>query len=184
MDSLRLFVALALPDIVRTDLAAVAAPVAGIQWVPEQNLHLTLRFIGERTAGQGTAFGEALARVRVEPFLLAAQGLGVFPPGGRAKVLWAGLGQAHTRLFQLRQQVDDALLSVSLEVDVRKFNPHITLGRLGETLDDRALAQLLKRHEALETPPFRVDEFHLFASAPSTRGPVYSVVRTFPLHKD
>lgn len=180
----RLFVAITPPETVRAELAALAAPLEGVAWTRPGQHHLTLRFIGERTDEQTAAIGEALARVRVEPFILPVEGTGVFPPGGRAKVLWAGLGHAHTRLFQLRQRVDDALLSVSLELDVRNFHPHLTLARLGETTDPKALARWLKAHAGFEAPPFRVGDFQLYASELRSSGPVHTVLRAFPLHKD
>lgn len=177
----RLFVALTPPQPVRAELAPLAEPVGGVTWTPPENLHLTLRFIGEADDERTSELETALAAIRVEPFLLPVEGLGVFPPRGRPKVLWAGLGRAHTRLFQLRQKVDDALLSVSLELDVRHFHPHFTLGRLREDLDDKALTRYLKRHAAFEGPPFRVTSFELYASELRADGPHYRILRTFPL---
>lgn len=180
----RLFVAITPPETVRAEMAALAAPLEGARWVREDQLHLTMRFIGERDDAQTDAIVGTLERVRVEPFILPVEGVGTFPPGSRAKVLWAGLGHAHTRLFQLRKQVDDALLRVALDLDVRHFHPHMTLARLGETVDGRALALWLKQHARFEAPPFRVSEIVLYASELQPAGATYSVVRTFPLHKD
>lgn len=177
-----LFTALLPPAAVRAELAALAGTLAGVRWTPPDNLHLTMRYIGETTPERQEAMAAALARVRVEPFILPVAGLGVFPSRGAAKVLWAGLGNAHTRLFQLRKQVDEALLSVDLTLDVHSFQPHLTLGRLDADYDAKALAKFLARHAAFEAPPFRVSEFHLMASEPQPgRAPVYRVERTFPL---
>lgn len=178
----RLFTALPLPGAVRTELAALADGLEEVRWVPPENLHLTMRYIGETTPERQKAMAEALAQVRVEPFILPVAGLGVFPSRGLARVVWAGLGNAHTRLFQLRKQVDEALLSVDLTLDVHSFQPHITLGRLGENYDAKALAKFLGRHADFEAPPFRVSEFHLMASE-SRPGcaPVYRTERSFPL---
>lgn len=180
----RLFVALALPEAVRQELAAVRAPLAGVRWTPPENLHLTLRFIGDCDEARRDAMLAALDRVRVEPFILPVAGLGVFPSRGRAKVVWAGLGNAHTRLFQLRKQVDEALLSVDLTLDVHNFQPHITLGRLTETCEAKELTKFLARHARFEAPPFRVGEFHLMASTLRTgAAPRYESLRTFALAK-
>lgn len=177
----RLFVAVTPPDTVRTELAALAEPIEGVAWTPPENLHLTLRFVGEADEARQAEVEAALAKVKVESFILPVEGIGTFPPRGLPKVLWAGLGNAHTRLFQLRQQVDDALLSVALELDVRHFHPHFTIGRLKENLDEKALARLLRRHATFEAPPFRVSEFQLYASELHASGSKYSVVRRFPL---
>lgn len=177
----RLFTAITPPETVRREIAALAEPIAGIGWTPIDNLHLTLRFIGETEDARLPQVEAALARVRVESFILPVAGVGTFPPRGRPKVLWVGLGQAHTRLFQLRQQVDDALLTFALDLDVRHFHPHFTLGRLREDLDEKALARFLRKYTEFEAPPFRVDSFQLYASELSAHGARYRVVRQFPL---
>lgn len=178
----RLFTALLLPETVRTEIAALADGLEGVRWTPPDNLHLTMRYIGETTPERQEAMAAALARVRVEPFILPVAGTGVFPSRGQAKVLWVGLGNAHTRLFQLRKQVDEALLSVDLTLDVHSFQPHITLGRLDGHYDSKALAKFLARHATFEAPPFRVSKFHLMASELQPgRAPVYRIERTFPL---
>ena len=179
----RLFVALVPPATVRAELAELAArPLAGMRWTPAENIHLTLRFIGETDDDKATRFADSLARVRVEPFILPVGGVGLFPSRGPAKVLWTGVGHGHTRLYQLRKQVDEALLAVDAGVAMPGFHPHFTLGRLDETHGPKELAHFLERHKAFEAPPFRVTEFHLLASErPPGRAPVYRTVRGFSL---
>lgn len=178
----RLFVALVPPVPVRSELALLTAPLAGVRWTPADNLHLTLRFIGECDADKQARFEAGLRRLRVEPFILPVGGLGLFPSRGPAKVLWAGVGNGHPRLYQLRKQVDEALLAVDSGLAVPGFHPHFTLGRLGETHEPKALAQFLERHAGFEAPPFRVAEVVLMASEllPG-RPPVYRIERTFSL---
>lgn len=178
----RLFVALLPPVTVRTELADAASPLPGVRWVPEENIHLTLRFIGDTDEDKQARFETALKRVRVEPFILPVGGVGVFPTRGPAKVIWAGVGNGHTRLFQLRKQVDEALLSVDSGLAVPGFHPHFTIGRLGETYETKPLAFFLEKNAKLEAPPFRVASFQLMASElPPGRTPEYRVVREFPL---
>jgi 2'-5' RNA ligase len=180
----RLFVALVPPAPVRSELAELAAPLDDVRWTPEANLHLTLRFIGDADEGKQARLEAALIRVHVEPFILPVAGVGVFPTRGPAKVLWAGTGTGHTRLYQLRKLVDEALLSVDATLDVHSFHPHLTLGRIGPGLDTKRLARFLERHAAFEAPPFRVNEFHLMASERAPAGlPAYRSVRSFSLVK-
>lgn len=178
----RLFVALPLPETVRAELAARAEPLAGAAWAPADNLHLTLRFIGEVSEARGEELAEALATVHVEPFILSPTGMGAFPTRGPARVVWAGFGTAHPRLFQLRKRVDDALLRVESGLDVSTFHPHVTLARLGREYDPRELARYLARQSESEGAPFRVNEFHLMASElqPGV-APRYRSVRRFAL---
>ena len=178
----RLFVALLPPPAVRAELAALAGPLPGVRWSPEANLHLTLRFIGEANMEMPGHFEAALARVQVEPFALPVGGVGVFPSRGPAKVLWVGTGNGHTRLHQLRKQVDEVLLAVDPTLEVRHFHPHFTLGRVAEAGGAKALAKFISRQEKFEAPPFRVTEFSLMASELQPGGPpVYRIVRTFDL---
>jgi 2'-5' RNA ligase len=188
----RLFVALVPPVPVRSELATLAAPLPGVRWTPEDNLHLTLRFIGETDEAKQERFAQALTRLRVEPFILPVGDVGLFPSRGPAKVLWAGVGHGHTRLYQLRKQVDEALLSVDSGLAVPGFHPHFTLGRIGENHDPKTLAQFLERNAGFEAPPFRVAEAHLMASLlrqgfagqdelTPGRPPVYRIVRSFKL---
>jgi 2'-5' RNA ligase len=167
---------------VREEIAALAAPLSGVSWTPPAKVHLTLRFIGETDEARQEQFGEALARVRVEPFILPVGGVGLFPTRGPAKVLWAGVGNGHTRLHQLRKQVDEALLGVDSRIPMPGFHPHFTVGRVGYEYELKQLNRFLEEHAAFEGPPFRVEEFQLLASelAPG-RPPAYRTVRTFAL---
>lgn len=178
----RLFTALVPPATVQAELAAVATPLAGVRWTPAENIHLTLRFIGETDDARAERYAETLARVRVEPFILPVGGVGVFPSRGPAKVLWTGVGNGHTRLYQLRKQVDEALLAVDAGLAMPGFHAHFTLGRIGENYDSKALAHFLDRHKKLEAPPFRVAAFQLMSSDLTPgQPPVYRVMKAFPL---
>jgi 2'-5' RNA ligase len=178
----RLFVALLPPAAVRAELASLATPLAGVRWTPVENIHLTMRFIGESDAARIERFAEVLARVRVEPFIIPVGNIGVFPTRGAAKVIWAGVGNGHTRLYQLRKQVDESLLAVDAALPMPGFHAHFTIGRLDPAHDSKALVHYLARHEAFEGPPFRVAEFHLMASELMPGWPpVYRSVRSFSL---
>jgi 2'-5' RNA ligase len=182
MSAARLFVALVPPATVQTELAELAAPLMGARWTPAANIHLTLRFIGETEAEKQARFEEALARVRVEPFILPVGGVGTFTGRGPARVLWAGVGNGHTRLYQLRKQVDEALLAIDSTVPMPGFHPHFTIARLDPEHEAKAVALFVEQHAKAEAPPFRVTEFQLMASElRAGQTPVYRVVRRFPL---
>jgi len=177
----RLFIAIDPPAAVREQLGALYEPVRGIAWTRPEQLHLTLRFLGDVEIALRDSLEAALARVTVETFLLPVAGLGSFPPRGPARVLWVGVGQGHTRLHQLRQQIDDALLGCGLDLDVRHFQPHVTLGRVRDEAPPGAVAQFLKRHQAYEAAPFRASAFVLYASELRPSGAVHTPWRVFPL---
>lgn len=176
---LRLFVALQPTEPVRTALAELAAAIARVQWTPREQFHLTLRFIGEVPGAQAKKIEAALARVQVRPFFLEVEGVGGFPPRGHPGVLWAGV-RSHPFLHQLRQQVDDLLLTVQPELELKPFVPHFTLGRCREA-PPVAVAHWLKRHRDFAGPAWPVDSFHLMSSELTTAGAVHRVFRKFPL---
>lgn len=176
----RLFVSLSLPGPCQDALAELMTPIEGVRWTRPEQLHLTLRFLGDILEEQTQRMVAALQTVRVEPFLLPIEGVGVFPPRGNPKILWAGLGTAHTRLFQLRQRVDDALLLAGWSGELRSFEPHVTIGRVVQG-DRKAIDAWLQRHRGFEGPPFRVTSFELMASDLQTTGSIHRVHTAFPL---
>lgn len=179
----RLFVALPLPPTVAESLAALATALRGFVWVPAERLHLTLRFVGEVPHERIEPLATALEAVRVAPFHLALDGLGVFPPRGPPQVLWAGVGAGHPRLFQLRQQIDDTVLRCGIAADLRRFLPHLTLARCGRA-NPAAVRAWLHRHRGWTGPSFHVDAFRLYASDLQPNGALHTSLRVFPLVPD
>jgi len=181
MSTQRLFVALTLPDAVRGVLASTGTPIPGVSWTRPEQLHVTLRFLGDVAADQQKAVLLRLATVRVEPFILPVEGLSVFPPPNRPpSVLWIGVGSGHPRLFQLRQRLDDALIAAGLQLDVRLFHPHVTLGRATEDAA-KSVAHWLHVHREFSAPPFRVESFELYSSELHPSGASHTLIRSFPL---
>lgn len=179
----RLFLALALPDALRAALAELQSPAArGVAWAAPAQLHLTLRFIGEVAAERLPELEASLASVSVAAFILPLAGVGAFPPRGQPQVLWAGVGHAHPHLFQLRQQIDDRLLALGLDADLKTFHPHTTLARLHRDASPGFAAEWLRRHREWDAPPFRVASFGLYASELRPTGTVHTLVRAYPLH--
>lgn len=180
MSTERLFVSLPLPAPVRDSLAALAAPLPGVQWTRPEQLHLTLRFLGDVSEDRIEPLVERLTQVRVAAFLLPVEGLGTFPPNRPPRTLWIGVGSGHPRLFQLRQRLDDALLAAGLQLDLRTFHPHITLARTTEGAA-AAVTQWMHDRRDLTAPPFRVEAFELQASELHPTGAVHTLKHRFPL---
>jgi RNA 2',3'-cyclic 3'-phosphodiesterase len=176
----RLFIALTLPEPVRAAVADLAQPMAGLTWTRPEQLHVTLRFLGDVAEPNFERITERLAAVRVEPFILPVEGVGAFPPNRPPRVVWVGTGTGHPRLFQLRQRVDDAVLASGLSLDVRTFHPHVTLAR-ADGKPNPTLARWLHARREFLAPPFRVEAFDLYASELRPSGAVHTLKRRFPL---
>ncbi len=183
MDSQRLFVAIALPAPVRNELLTLATPLPGVTWSQPDQLHLTLRFLGDVPKEKITGVVAQLATVRVEPFVLPIEGLGAFPLKSPPRTLWVGVGRGHPHLHQLRQRIDDALLAAGLlALDVRMFHPHVTLARCTEKAAP-IVAHWLRTHPEFVAPPFRVSAFDLVASELQLAGAMHTLVQRFTLAK-
>lgn len=159
---IRLFVALCLPPPVRVRLRMLQAGVPGAKWTPEENLHLTLRFIGEVDEPAFIDIAEALGEVAAPAFALQLAGVGQFGDRRRAHALWAGAKPSEA-LGLLRGRVETALSRAGVARDERKYLPHVTLARLKSANPDRVGA-FLAEHGLFESQPFMVSSFALFAS--------------------
>ncbi len=176
----RLFLAIEAPPPVTTALQVVMQPTAGFAWTPPERLHLTLRFLGDTPGALIAPLCERLRTIRVACFLLPVADLGVFPPRGQPRIVWCGVGHGHPHLHQLRQRIDDTILALGLEADLRHFAPHFTLARLG-TVAPAHVAHWLHRRRDFAAPPFRVEHFGLFASELHPTGAVHTLLERFPL---
>src|SRR4051794_19826404 len=87
----RLFVAVDLPEAIKTQLKALCVDLVGAKWVSHAQMHLTLRFIGDANDTQQAAIQTGLATIHATPFKLALQGIGQFPPKGKPRIVWVGL---------------------------------------------------------------------------------------------
>lgn len=159
---MRLFVALDLPALLRQRLMLLAGGLPGARWVPPENHHLTLRFIGETPAWQAEEIDHALTALRAPGFALTLAGIGLFQKGGRGTALWAGVERT-APLDHLRAKVETALQRIGLEPERRRFTPHVTLARL-DNVPEAKLAEYLQAHGLFRAPPVAVGHFTLFSS--------------------
>ena len=135
---MRLFVALELPWTLRERLAALAgAGLPGARWVPPENYHLTLRFIGETPGHRAEDIDVALAGLRARRFTLTMAGLGTFTKGGRSTALWVGV-ERNPQLEHLQSKIETALQRCGLDPERRRFQPHVTLARLDNVPEGKA----------------------------------------------
>lgn len=160
--SKRMFVALELPDACRATLASLAVPIRGVRWLPIDQLHLTLAFLGEVEAGVEKRLCERLNGVQVPPFVLPIKGVGTFG-GARPSVIWAGVGSGHPHLYALHKHLHDASFAAGLDPELRAFHPHVTLARAKEVAAP-SLRPFLREHAEDDFCLLRISGFTLFSS--------------------
>jgi 2'-5' RNA ligase len=176
----RLFVAIDLPESVKEAVSGIAGrELPGARWIPREQLHLTLRFIGEADEETFLAIKEALRTCRGTSFPLTMKGVGHFPPGRHPRVFWVGMAESEP-LVALQRQVESALIGAGIPPEERRFSPHITLARLKETPAERVLA-LEERHRQFNAGPFPVTEFYLYSSTLTREGAIHKREASYPL---
>jgi 2'-5' RNA ligase len=176
----RLFVALDVPDSVKDALVALCADLPAARWSSRDQMHLTLRFIGEVEDSRLAVLDAALTALAHAPFLMQVAAVGCFPPRGAARVLWAGI-QAGRALMLLQQAIETALQHTGLPPEPKPFSPHITLARFKTPPPPAALHTYLERHAAFSVPEWTVSAFHLYSSQLSAGGARYTRERSYPL---
>ena len=174
----RLFVGLRPPAAIRARLLALMGGIPGARWQNDDQLHITLRYIGEVDARVAEDVALALGQIHFPPFDVALDSVGQFDSRGRPNAVWAGL-RPHDAAAQLHRKIDQALVRVGLEPERRAYLPHITLARMNGAsgIADRFLAD----HAGLSSPPFGFTHFTLFESHLAGEGAIYRTVERYPL---
>lgn len=175
---MRLFTTLRPPPEVRAALLTTQGGVEGARWQDDDQLHLTLRFIGEVDARMADDLASALSSIAAPRFTLAIAGAGHFEKSGRTHTLWAGVAP-NPALDRLQKKVERACQAAGLAPEPRKFAPHVTLARLGSGA--QRTSEWLARNGALAAPPWRVDAFALYQSTLGTGGSIYTPLAEWPL---
>ncbi|AKH41188.1 2'-5' RNA ligase [Altererythrobacter atlanticus] len=174
----RLFVAIRPPEIVRDVLHDAMEGIDAARWQSDEQLHLTLRFVGDVDVPLANDLAAELARVKAAPFPLQIKGVGHFEKKGRIHTAWAGV-VAEPELLDLQRRVERACRTVGIAPETRKFTPHVTLARLNSSSGQ--IGDWLAAHGALEAQPFIVREMALYESTLGREGSHYQPVVTYPL---
>ena len=178
---MRLFVAIEMPPSLRAEMARLQNGVPGARWVAPENLHLTLRFIGEVDNGTARDIDDQLARIGAMSFELAVKGVGYFADGARLNALYAAV-ENNPALEALQQKVDSAIARAGLRPERRRFVPHVTLARFGGRQEaGHHLAQFMASHSLWRPEPFDVEHFTLFSSVTRPEGALYRAEAEYQL---
>jgi len=169
---MRLFVGLDLPWSLRERLALLAGGIPGARWLPPENYHITLRFIGEVASHQAEEIDLALAALRARGFSLSLTGVGTFEKAGRPVALWVGVERS-AQLDHLQSKIETACQRTGLEPERRRFTPHVTLARLDNAVPTK-LAVFVQANNLFRSEPMPVEHFTLFSSRLGKEASVYT----------
>lgn len=174
----RLFVAIRPPAAIRARLLAAMGGISGARWLDDEQIHLTLRFIGEVDRHAAEDIQAALGSIHHPRFELAVSGLGAFERRGQPEVLWAGVAPQEP-VKSLHKKIDQAIARLGLEPERRAYSPHITLARLKRACGP--VLPLLEQFGGLSTEPFFVDAFILYESSLTPEGALHSPIERYSL---
>ncbi|MCG8510634.1 MAG: RNA 2',3'-cyclic phosphodiesterase [Rhodospirillales bacterium] len=178
---MRLFVGLPLPEEIRERLGQLCSGLPDARWVRPENLHVTLRFIGEVDDDVAEDLDSALRALRVANFSVTLDGLGSFSRGRRVHAVWAGV-EAGEAIGHLHEKVESAIVRAGFEPEGRKFTPHVTLARLKGT-PVRRIAEFMESRNGFFAGPFMAGRFTLFRSHLGHGGAHYEALEDYPLDR-
>jgi len=157
----------------------------GISWADPSNAHITLKFLGEIDELSIPLLNENLKKItrEVQEFNIICGGLGFFPNIRQPRVVWLGV-QQDTRLIFLQKMIDDTLSDLGFPRDEKRFSPHLTLGRIKQSLTSSELTMLENQKKAESLKPLNsmsVNQIVLYKSQLSQKGPEYTKISIFKL---
>ncbi len=176
---LRLFVGVPVPEAIRGRLAFICSGLPNAKWVDPENMHLTLRFIGEVGGAEAEDVHVALSAIDVPSFEIEVAGLGCFETAGKVRSMWAGVTK-EPRLIHLRDKIESALVRAGIEPERRKFKPHVTLARFRNQGTER-IGRFLERNGDAGFGTFTVERFVLFRSHLTNKGAYHESLAEYPL---
>ena len=188
MKTIRTFIAVATSPAVRGRagelIDALRTAGADVKWVDPENLHVTLKFLGDVDAREIHRVCKAVeaAVAGVGSFELEMRGAGAFPNAGRPRTVWLGAGNGHQQMATLNERIETAVEEFGFRREARRYQVHLTIGRVRRAGPGVAeLGQLIQKHAEFEAGRTRVDEVIVFSSRLSFSGPTYEALARVPL---
>ncbi|HYE33400.1 MAG TPA: RNA 2',3'-cyclic phosphodiesterase [Methylomirabilota bacterium] len=186
-ESIRTFIAVAIPEAVKREVLAAqdrlrkqVGAEKKVRWSPPEQLHLTLRFLGNVPAGE---IESLIAQVQqsaaeAEPFELQVSGVGCFPSFANPRVIWAGIHGDLPRLIELQKQIETRTAEVGEPPEKRDYKPHLTLGRVkAESLAElRHIGLTTREYKIPASSSWRVEEVEIIRSDLSPSGSTYTTL--------
>jgi len=179
---MRTFIAIKIPDIVKSELIQITDKLkssrADLKWVKPEGIHLTLKFLGNIDEQKATEVKEVLNKVvKAEvPFEIRLEGLGAFPKPASPRVIWAGVKEGAQNTINLAKNLEEQLEKIGFEKERRSFHPHLTLGRLRSPQNKGKLSNLLESTKFKSSSIIKVARLNLIQSTLTPTGAIYTVL--------
>lgn len=188
-NTIRAFIAIELPETIKSSIETIQTRLKAtglpMRWVRADNIHLTLKFLGDigenEIEGIESALNDSVGSQT--PLTLSAKGIGVFPGIRRPRVVWVGIQDHETGigLAGLQKSIENQLHPIGYSKEGRPFKGHLTVGRVKGYVDGRKLQEALNSFQRFESQPVVVNEFFLIKSDLKPAGPEYTKLIRIPL---
>ncbi|MBI4981658.1 MAG: RNA 2',3'-cyclic phosphodiesterase [Candidatus Omnitrophica bacterium] len=182
---MRAFIAIELPAEIKSALASLQTQLktanADVNWVLEKNIHLTLKFLGERDEKKVNSCIEVLSKVanNHNPFTISFSSLGAFPNTTSPRVIWIGISKGETQIKKIAQELEEEIFHAGIPKETREFSSHITLGRTRSSINLNKLSEILKTlgNNSAGNLEVVVKKLTLFKSTLRPKGPLYEIYK-------
>ena len=153
------------------------------KWVEPDNMHLTLKFLGNVDAERVSEIARVLDPIAVKNhrFSMGFRGLGAFPTERQPRIVWIGVQAGRRNVMSLAGEIEQALTPLGFPPEDRPFHPHLTLARVKSMRDAHALMDIIRSHHDADLGETEVDHLALYQSTLMPEGPVYKALHTWPL---
>lgn len=182
MMSMRCFIAIELPESVRTQLAGLQEELKRhdwpVRWTRPEQIHLTVKFLGDVPDPDIPGLCAAIQEIarRTPPFTLDIGSAGCFPPRGRVRTIWSDVREPPPALAELQQQIESAMTEFGIARENRAYHPHLTIGRARNQGASSEARELLRHFTSFEAGAFDVEDIVLFHSELTPKGPIHTPI--------
>lgn len=189
-DEIRTFIAIELSDKVCKKIQGIQSELkplikARVSWSKLENIHLTLKFLGDVSLDKVDSVKEELQKVsrKHSPFKMSIGGIGTFPNFRRPRVIWIGVNRGSKQVIQLAESVEKAMTKLGFSEERHSFTPHLTLGRIKQRVNLEDIETKLEKYDKPNIPIVQVDRLGLIKSELRPKGAVYTTLQEFTFSK-
>jgi RNA 2',3'-cyclic 3'-phosphodiesterase len=152
---------------------------ADLKLVETENIHITIRFLGDITLTMAEKIFLEMSKVQFKPFVVQISGLGVFPSLSYPRVLWAGISQGSRQLQEVVSQIEPILQGLGFPPDPKAFSPHLTIARVRSARNKPQLADFVTKNEKYDFGTVNAECLKLKKSELTPNGPIYSTLKEY-----
>ncbi len=180
---MRTFIAIVLTREIRDCLAGIQEQLkkcrADVRWVQPENIHLTLKFLGERDEKKIEKIKEVIEEIAREKVCFSVRlcNIGAFPKVESPRIIWAGIDEGERETQDLAYELEEKIAKIGIPKEDKPFSSHITIARLKSPSNRECLVQELKKLPKIQDKKFPVTKITLFKSTLTTKGPIYEVLK-------